>query len=86
MAIHSLKTIQPHFTEVAKRSKKFEVRKNDRNFKPRDLLILKEWKPMEQAYTGQEINCEVTSMLKGGQYGIAKEYCIMSIKIISKNF
>lgn len=41
MKIHELKTVQPYFNDVACGFKKFEVRKNDRDFEVGDMVILK---------------------------------------------
>lgn len=43
MKIHELKILPQYFEEVLKGNKTFEIRKNDRDFKIRDILILKEW-------------------------------------------
>lgn len=39
---HELKLVQPFFNDVFTGKKKFEIRKNDRDFKIGDELILKE--------------------------------------------
>lgn len=77
--IHTLKTIQPYYEQVAKGIKTFEVRKADRNFKVGDMLVLQEWSE-ESGYTGGEIKCQITYLLSGGQFGIDKDYCVMGIK------
>lgn len=38
---HELKILPKYFSEVYSGNKTFEVRKNDRNFKVGDMLILK---------------------------------------------
>lgn len=43
MRIHELKITEPYFSDVAFGSKNFEIRKNDRDFKVGDILILRKW-------------------------------------------
>ena len=61
--------------------KTFEVRKNDRNFKVGDRLLLKpvkDGKPTD----GAAWVVEVTYVLPGGRFGVAEDYVIMSIKLV----
>lgn len=41
--IHELKIESKYFNDILKGIKKFEIRKNDRNYQVGDYLILKEW-------------------------------------------
>lgn len=77
--IHELKTWNKYFDEVFMGHKTFEVRKNDRNFKKGDTLILKEWNPETQQYTGREMARNVTYILEGGSFGLEKGFVIMAI-------
>lgn len=52
MTIHELKTWPDFFRDVADGRKKFEIRKDDRDYKVGDLLRLKEYDPQTQTYTG----------------------------------
>lgn len=80
--IHELKTWTEYFDKIISGEKKFEVRKNDRNFKVGDTLILKEWvnHGMAGYYTGEEHTVSVSYILQGGQFGIEKDYIVMSIQ------
>lgn len=80
MATHNLKTLPEYFSEVRKGIKKFELRKNDRDFKVDDTLCLEEWCDHFEGYTGQEINVKVTYIFEGGIYGLSEDYVIMSIQ------
>lgn len=51
---HILKTINPYFADLRDGRKKFEVRKNDRNFQIGDTLILEEYNKETQQKTGKE--------------------------------
>lgn len=78
MKVHELKTVQPFFDQVASGKKKFELRKNDRDFKWNDILILREWSAQVEGYIGNEVVVRVTSVLD--QFvGLQQGYCILSI-------
>ena len=49
--LHELKTYPKYFQETIEGNKLFEIRKNDRNFKVGDVLLLKEWDNIK--YTGR---------------------------------
>ena len=58
---HELKTWPEFFNATRNGEKKFELRRNDRDFKVGDQLFLKEWNPEVtqscnvQGYTGREL-------------------------------
>lgn len=80
MTIHELKILPEYFDAVRCGDKRFEIRKNDRNFHTGDILRLKEWDGKK--YTGDEIDSLVRWILFDCQYGIKPGYCIMSIDIM----
>lgn len=76
--VHELKTVQPFFNMVAEGKKKFELRKNDRDFRWNDILVLREWSPVTETYQGNDIVVRVTGVLD--QFvGLHHGYCILSI-------
>ena len=80
MTIHNLKTWPEFFLSVWDGTKPFEYRKNDRDYKVKDILLLEEWDPTVEKYTGRKIFAEVTYVLTG-EMGVAKGYAILAIKI-----
>lgn len=81
--IHKLKTVQPFFNEVKEGIKKFEFRKNDRDFKKGDLLILEEYDPEDseeenKGYSGKVFAVRVDYILEN-YTGIEKGYCVMGV-------
>lgn len=67
MTTHHLKIWPEFYSGVALSKKTFEVRRNDRDFKIGDTLVLAEWDPNvynhpggEPAYTGREVKVKVT--------------------------
>lgn len=78
--IHELKILPEYFEAVLMGYKTFEVRKNDRNFKKGDTLILKEWDDFRRAFTGRELSRAVTYVFEGGSFGLEKGFVIMAIQ------
>ena len=78
--IHELKTWPEYFEEVFMGRKTFEVRKNDRDFKRGDTLILKEWDNQSSEYTGRELARGVSYVLHGGNFGIEPGTVIMALQ------
>ena len=79
MTIHELKTWKEYFEEVFNGRKTFEVRKNDRNFKKGDIIILQEWDNETQDYTGRQMARGVSYILQGGQFGIENGFVVMAM-------
>lgn len=85
MKIHELKTDSIPFQKTIECSKRWEVRKNDRNFTKGDILVLRETKYTGEemkagkplGYTGSEMTLLVLDVFDG--YGIKDGYVIMSI-------
>ncbi len=75
---HILKTWKQYFNDVKSGLKTFEIRKNDRNFKVGDTLILQEYDHEEQAITGEELTVQVTYIADWNQ---PEGQVVMSIKI-----
>ena len=76
--IHSLKTWPDLFQSTMLGLKTFEVRKNDRDFRPGETLILHEYDPDKKEYTGREAAFKISYLLQG-QFGLPDDLCVMSI-------
>lgn len=83
---HKLKTWPEYFQAVWTGLKRFEVRKNDRNFKVGDKLWLQEFDNKMQAFTGRYMKVNVTYILSGGAFGIEKGYCILGLSEVIGGF
>lgn len=78
MKIHELKILPEYYDAVRCGDKRFEIRKNDRDYHTGDILCLKEWDGKQ--YTGEELDAVVRYIYHGiDEYGLAEGYCIMSI-------
>ena len=76
--VHELKILPEYFEAVKNKSKKFEVRKNDRDFKVGDTIMLLEW---NGEYTGRFLIAQITYILNDKKY-CAKDMVIMSIELV----
>ena len=73
---HQLKTETQYYQAVEKGLKQFELRKNDRNFKVGDILILVE--VVNEYATGRKLGLPpIKYILHGGKYGLEEGYCIL---------
>ena len=64
--LHALKTIPQYFEASAEGTKNFEVRKNDRPFKPGDYVALNEWNGKQ--YTGRFTLHKIVYILSDPEY------------------
>ncbi len=79
---HILKTWPDPFAAVLSGVKRFEFRRNDRNFAVGDILHLREFVPYSAdgagGLTGRELVVSVTYILTNG-FGLPHGYCILSL-------
>lgn len=72
---HNLKILPEYYEAVISGRKRFEIRKNDRDFQVGDLFILMEWDG--QKYTGRDFIHSIGYLIKDcPQYGLMDGYCI----------
>lgn len=75
---HDLKLVQPHFNDVKKRIKTFEVRKDDRDYNVGDTLILRLFDSETQMYDGELITRKITYLLRDPAY-VKEGFVILGI-------
>ena len=74
---HYLKTDSEYYQAIERGEKKFELRKNDRDFKKYDLVTLEE--VVNGVKTGKSLPpFEIQFLLEGGKYGLPEGYCIFN--------
>ncbi len=78
--IHELKTWPQYYNAVCDGSKNFEVRKDDRDYQVGDGLLLREWDPLSETYTGAKTNVIVTYTLRDPQF-VKDGYVIMGVEL-----
>lgn len=79
MKTHELKTTQPHFEHVRSGVKRAEIRRDDRGFAVGDVLVLKEYDPATDSYSGREVEVRVTHVLAGYE-ALAPGFVMLSIE------
>lgn len=79
MTNHVLKISPKYFDDVKNNIKRFEIRKDDRDFQVGDLVTLKEFD--KGRYTGKIIeNIPITYILRNAsEYGLKDGYCILGL-------
>ena len=73
--IHELKILPEYFEAVASGNKRFEIRKNDRNYQKGDILRLNEYQ--DGQYTGDVHVAEITYITA---YAQQEDYVVLGIK------
>lgn len=73
---HDLKILPEYFEGVISGKKRFELRKNDRNYEIGDTFILREWK-QDVGYTGRYFLQSISYVIKNcPEYGLMDGYAI----------
>lgn len=88
MEPHKLKSWPQFFEAILRGDKKHELRRNDRAFRTGDILLLHEFDPEINAYTGRQVHVEITyiTSLENpcalSSDGLNPNYSILSIKLL----
>ena len=75
---HELKIWPQFFPALALGEKTFEIRQNDRDFQVGDTLRLREWDPVVEGYTGQDLTFEISYVLSG--WGLQEGFVCLGLK------
>ncbi|WP_025684276.1 ASCH/PUA domain-containing protein, partial [Paenibacillus maysiensis] len=78
MKKHELKLWPEYFQAVWDGTKTFEVRLNDRDYQVGDMLVLLEWDPVKNEWTGSGICKRVTYILDNPNF-VKEGYIIMGL-------
>lgn len=82
--IHHVKCLKEYFELVWQCKKTFELRKNDRNYRVGDVVVLHEVNGGE--LTGRTVMIKIAYLLEDCQeYGLAAEHCIFSWNTLLKS-
>lgn len=83
MKIHYLKCWPPYFQQMEAGIKKFELTKNDRDFKVNDIVALEAYDANTESYTGERLNARITYILSDAEdFGLMPGYCILGLKLL----
>lgn len=78
MTIHILKTVNPFFQDVVDGVKIFELRKNDRDYQLNDRLLLKEYFPENNSFSGRNYELWVTNGIFEKCEGLKDGYVLLA--------
>jgi hypothetical protein len=84
MPHHTIKAHPKFFEALWDGRKRFELRKNDRNYLEGDILHIQEWDPTTKLYSGRIVSA-LASYILSNHIGLPDEYCIISLSEISKD-
>lgn len=77
---HELKTWPEYFRALRRGVKPFEIRNDDRNFQVGDILVLREWEPDLEEYSGEVIEREVTYVTRNAYlFGLRHGFVVMGV-------
>lgn len=76
---HELKIKPEYYEKVINGTKKFELRRNDRDFKVGDIIRLREYLLKTSEYTGRYCYVEIITIWESLD-GLLQDYCIMEIR------
>lgn len=80
MKTHNLKVWPQWFWAIGDGSKRFEIRKDDRQFEVSDTIVLEEFKPGTGEYTGRKLEKVITYISRGDDaesIGLKEGYCVL---------
>ena len=85
---HVLKTWPEHFEAVRDGRKRVELRRNDRDYRVGDVLVLCEYDPLPggAGLTGESVSVRITHRLPGnGQFGLDGHHIALSIEPLKEH-
>jgi hypothetical protein len=74
---HELKIWPACFSAVEAGIKSFDVRQNDRDFQVGDVLLLREYEPESEQYSGRTTTRRISYLLPGGTFGVEAGWCVL---------
>ncbi|WP_369198205.1 DUF3850 domain-containing protein [Mycobacterium marseillense] len=86
---HELKSWSRFFRPIVAGERTHELRRNDRDYRVGDRLLLREYDPDAECYTGSSCEAAITSITSrdvpcaASDQGLNPEFCILSIRVIA---
>lgn len=80
---HILKTDPEYFQNIVDGIKKFEIRKNDRNFQVGDYILLFEYDRQNDVFSNRYLLIQISYLLTNvPEFGLYDGYCVFGFEII----
>jgi Domain of unknown function (DUF3850) len=80
---HLVRSWPVYFGAIMTGEKRFEVRKNDRDYQTGDTILLKEYDPEKNIYTGRELLFRIGYIMPGPCCGVADGYVVFMLEAAS---
>ena len=77
---HEIKILRKHYDAQVSGAKRFELRKDDRQYATGDVLVLRVWSP-EGGYDGSFTMVDVLATYRNID-GLDDDYCLMSTRLV----
>ena len=78
--VHTLKIEEKYWDSILCGQKSCEVRKHDRDFQAGDFIAFEVLRENGESILADKFKYLITHVLKGGQYGIESDYCVLSLE------
>lgn len=78
-SFHELKVWPACFEAVLDGRKTFDVRLNDRNYQTGDAVLLREYEPEGEHYSGRSTERWISYLLHGGAFGLEAGWCVLGL-------
>jgi Domain of unknown function (DUF3850) len=83
VTIHELKVWPEFYEPLSRGDKTAELRYNDRNYQVGDILVLREWEPKTECYSGRVCKRRVSHVVHGmGMVGVIAPLRGLSLKYV----
>lgn len=79
MTTHYLKCHPIPFEQVVSGTKRHEVRKADRDYKEGNRVVLREWDPHEESYSGEVTEFRIGHVTAPGTWGLPADLCVFTL-------
>lgn len=86
---HELKSWSQFFRPIVAGERTHELRRNDRDYRVGDRLLLREYDPSMGTYTGSHCEVAITSITSRdvpcavSDQGLDPDFCILSVRVVS---
>lgn len=80
---HALKSWPDEFEAVNSGYKRSEVRRFDRDYQVSQNILLREWDPGTELFTGRACLCRITHITSPGAWGLPEGIGVLSIELVS---
>lgn len=81
MKTHDIKAWPEYFEPVWTGKKTAELRRNDREYRVGDKVVLHEYEPMTRSYTGRAVHAIISHIVGDGEW-LAPGYAMLSLNVL----